>query len=77
MLAFGAQGIKVIPVASSGVDKETEFLLRMLAITSGGEYVFLTDDSGIGGSHIEPTIGAHEVEKLNDLMVRLVQKYSR
>ncbi|HEY9842542.1 MAG TPA: vWA domain-containing protein, partial [Candidatus Obscuribacterales bacterium] len=70
------QGVRVIPVASSGIDKETEFLLRMLAIGTGGEYVFLTDDSGVGGGHIEPTIGEHQVEKLNDLLVRLVQKYS-
>lgn len=70
------QGIRIIPVASSGVDKETEFLMRMLAISTGGEYVFLTNDSGIGGDHIEPTIGEHKVEKLNELMVRLIQKYS-
>lgn len=73
------QGIRVIPIASSGVDKDTEFLMRMLAITTGGEYVFLTDDSGVGTAqgHIEPTIGAHTVEKLNDLMVKLVEKYTR
>ncbi len=70
-------GVRILPVASSGVDKETEFLMRMLAITTGGEYVFLTNDSGIGGDHIEPTIGEHKVEKLNDLMVRLVGKYTR
>ncbi len=73
------QGIRIIPIASSGVDKETEFLMRMLAISTGGEYVFLTDDSGVGTAqgHIEPTIGAHKVEKLNDLMVNLVEKYTR
>lgn len=70
------QGIRIIPVASSGVDKETEFLMRMLAIGTGGEYVFLTNDSGIGGDHIEPTIGEHQVEKLNELLIRLIQKYS-
>lgn len=70
-----AKGIRIIPVASSGIDKETEFLLRMLAISSGGQYVFLTDDSGIGGSHIKPTIGQYSVEKLNDLMVRLASAY--
>ncbi|MGE3728381.1 MAG: VWA domain-containing protein [Candidatus Sericytochromatia bacterium] len=73
------QGIRIIPIASSGVDKDTEFLMRMLAISTGGEYVFLTDDSGVGTAqgHIEPTIGAHKVEKLNDLMVNLVEKYTR
>ncbi len=70
------KGIRIIPVASSGVDKATEFLMRSLAISTGGEYVFLTDDSGIGGGHIEPTIGEHQVEKLNALMIRLIEKYA-
>lgn len=70
------KGVRIIPVASSGVDKNTEFLMRMLAISTGGEYVFLTGDSGIGTGHIEPTIGEHKVEKLNALMIRLIEKYS-
>lgn len=70
-----AKGIRVIPVASSGIDKETEFLLRMEAIATGGRYVFLTSDSGIGGSHIKPTIGQFEVKKLNDLMVQIANEY--
>ncbi len=70
-----AKGIRIIPVASSGINKDTEFLLRALSITTGGRYVFLTDDSGIGGGHIEPTVGDFTVEKLNDLMVRVATEY--
>lgn len=69
------KGIRIIPIASSGVDKSTEFLLRTLAMSTGGTYTFLTDDSGIGESHLEPTVGNYEVEKLCDLMVRLVNGY--
>lgn len=69
------KGIRIIPVASSGIDKSTEYLLRSMAFMTGGTYAFLTDDSGIGGSHIEPTIGSYEVEKLNDMMVRIVGDY--
>lgn len=65
-------GIQVIPVVGSGIDKPTEFLMRALAISTNGTYVFLTDDSGIGGGHIKPTIGDHNVEPLNDLLVRLI-----
>ena len=72
---YAEMGIKLIPVASSGVDKPTEFLLRMMAIATESTYVFLTDDSGVGNSHIKPTVGEYEVEQLNDLMVRLIQKY--
>ncbi len=70
-----AEGIRIIPVASSGIDKSTEYLLRTLAFTTGGTYTFLTDDSGIGGSHLQPTIGEYQVEKLNDMMVRIISDY--
>lgn len=69
------KGIRIIPVASSGIDKSTEYLLRSMAFMTGGTYAFLTDDSGIGGDHIEPTIGSYEVEKLNDMMVRITGEY--
>lgn len=72
---YATQGIKLIPVASSGVDKSTEFMLRFFAIATGGTYVFLTNDSGIGGDHIEATVGDYEVEILADLLVRLITKY--
>ena len=68
-------GIRIIPVASSGIDKDTEFLLRAFAMATGGTYTFLTDDSGIGGSHLEPTVGEYTVEHLNDLLVRLIEQY--
>lgn len=69
-------GIKLIPVTASGIDKDTEFLMRFFSITTNGTYVFITDDSGIGNDHLEPSVGQYEVEKLNDLMVRLILKYS-
>lgn len=72
--AAAAKGIRVIPLAASGTDKDTQFLLRMAAIASGGTYTFLTDHSGIGGGHSEPTVGAYQVELLNDLLVRLISE---
>ena len=42
---------------------------------TGGTYTFLTNHSGIGNSHLEPTIGEYEVEKLNDLLVRVISEY--
>lgn len=68
-------GIRIIPVASSGIDKSTEYLLRTMAFTTGGTYTFLTDDSGVGYGHIEPTVGAYNVEKLKDMMIRIVNGY--
>ncbi|MBQ5311789.1 MAG: hypothetical protein ILP19_07095 [Oscillospiraceae bacterium] len=75
MKAASSQGIRVIPVVSSNSARETELFGRGLAIFTGGTYVFLTDDSGIGGSHLEPIIGAYEVESLYDLIIRLIEEY--
>ncbi|MFC0876763.1 VWA domain-containing protein [Saccharicrinis sp. FJH2] len=70
-----AKGIKIIPVTASGIDKETEFLMRYIAIATNGTYVFITNHSGIGNEHLEPTVGDYEVEYLNHLMVRLINQY--
>ncbi|MCE4067250.1 T9SS type A sorting domain-containing protein [Chryseobacterium gleum] len=66
------KGITIIPLAASGTDKQTEYLMRTFALLTNGTYTFLTDDSGIGNSHIKPTIDSYEVEKLNDLLLRLI-----
>ena len=70
------KGIKLIPVTASGINKKTEFLMRYFSIATNGTYIFITDDSGIGNSHLEASVGDYEVELLNDLMVRLINKYS-
>jgi hypothetical protein len=74
--AAAEKGIKIIPVVASGIDKNTEFLMRMTAQATNGTYVFLTDDSGVGNSHLKPTIGSYQVEYLNNLMLRLIKKYN-
>lgn len=73
---YAANGIKIIPIAASGVDKSTEFILRLMAIYTDGTYTFITNHSGVGNDHIEPTIGQYQVEQLNDLIIRLIQKYT-
>ncbi|MBT4339845.1 MAG: VWA domain-containing protein [Bacteroidetes bacterium] len=70
------KGIKIIPISASGIDKDTEFLLRFFSISTNGTYVFITNHSGIGNDHIEPTVGSYEVEFLNELMIRLINKYT-
>ncbi len=71
-----AKGIILIPVVASGIDKPTEFLMRFMALSTNGTYVFITDHSGIGNSHLEPTVGQYKVEKLNQLLYRLTRKYA-
>ena len=75
-VATAAQnGIKLIPIVASGIDKPTEFLMRFISITTNGTYVFITNDSGIGLDHLEPSVGQFEVEFLNDLMVRIIEEH--
>jgi hypothetical protein len=65
-------GVHVYPVASSGVDDLTELSMRSVAQLTGGRYLFLTDDSGVGNSHKEPTLPCYFVTKLNDAIRRMV-----
>lgn len=66
------KGITIIPLAASDTDKQTEYLMRTFALLTNGTYTFLTNDSGIGNNHIAPTIDSFEVEKLNELLLRLI-----
>ena len=68
------KGIRIMPIASSGVDKDTEFMLRGFSAITNGTYIFLTNHSGVGDSHIEPSIGEYDVEKLNKLLVRVISE---
>jgi hypothetical protein len=66
------QDIHIYPVASSGIDEMTELTMRSAAQLTGGRYLFLTDDSGVGGSHIEPSIPCYFVTRLDAAIVRMV-----
>lgn len=66
-------GVAVYPVASSGVAGEAEFVMRTTAMLTGAQYLFLTDDSGVGNPHAEPHIPCYTVEQLAPLMVRAVR----
>ena len=72
-----AKGIHLIPVVCSTGNRDTELFGRALAICTDGEYVFLTDDSGVGGSHMEPIIGDYKVQSLHDIIVDIIRSYQR
>jgi len=71
------KGIRIIPIVGSGINKSTEYLMRSIALATNGTYTFLTDDSGIGNAHLKPTTDDYQVEKLNDLIVRLITQYTK
>ncbi|MEO1514821.1 MAG: carboxypeptidase-like regulatory domain-containing protein [Bacteroidota bacterium] len=74
--AAAQKGIRIVPLTCSGIDKSTEYLMRSTALLTNGTYTFLTDDSGIGLPHLKPSTDSYNVEKLNDLIPRLLFQYT-
>ena len=70
-------GVRIVPVVCSGVDKDGELLMRTMALATNGTSFFLTDDSGIGNTHLKPTTDSLKVEHLNDMLVRTIIEYTR
>src|SRR4029077_21090038 len=48
------RGVAIYPVACSGYDDACEFVMRSCALLTGSQFLFLTDDSGVGNSPAEP-----------------------
>lgn len=69
------KGIRICPVLASGADTFTEYLVRQAAVLTGGTFSFITDDSGIGDAHHDPDLPNTVIERLNDLLVRLIDGY--
>ncbi len=70
------KGIRIIPIGASGMNKDTEYLMRILALGTNGTYTFLTNHSGIGNTHLAPMTDRYDVETLNELMVRIIKSYT-
>jgi hypothetical protein len=66
------KGIAIYPMACSGYNDSCEFVMRSCALMTGSQFLFLTDDSGVGSSHAEPKIPYYSVEKLDRLVVRML-----
>ncbi len=67
------KGIHMFPLGGSGVGDIAEYIMRAEASLTGGRYMFLTDDSGIGNSHADPHITCYIVTNLDKLIVRVVE----
>ena len=67
-----SKAVHIYPVAASGITDLGEFTMRTAAEVTGGRYLFLTDDSGIGNSHAEPHIPCYYVTTLESAIRRMV-----
>ena len=76
ILNAAALGVRIVPVVCSGISESGELLLRSMALATNGTSFFLTDDSGIGHSHLKPTTDSLKVEHLNDMLVRTIIEFS-
>lgn len=76
VLNAAALGVRIVPVVCSGIGESGELLVRSIALATNGTSFFLTDDSGIGHSHLKPTTDSLKVEHLNDMLVRTIVEFS-
>ena len=67
-----SRGIHIVSLSGSGVNKTAEFMMRGMSQMTNGRYLFLTDDSGIGNAHAEPTVDCYVVTKLDGLVTRVL-----
>lgn len=81
-----ARGIKIHPIASSGLEPPGEYIFRQIAQVTMGHFVFLTYENGQPGQPgasrpelnvVDPQtvdpVGGYSVEQLDDLVLRLIQ----
>jgi hypothetical protein len=72
------RGIKIFPIASSGLDEQGEYIFRQIAQYTQGRFIFLTYAGPTnGGSPGEVTthhVDDYSVNNLDDLLVKLVEE---
>lgn len=76
ILNAAALGVRVVPIVCSGLQPNGELLMRQIALVTNGTSFFLTDDSGIGETHLRPTTDSLVVEHLNDMLVRTIIEFA-
>jgi Mg-chelatase subunit ChlD len=72
--AAARRGIKIMPIASSGLDDQGEYVFRQLAQITMGRFTFLTygADGVSPGDQTDHHVSDYAVLALDDLVVRLV-----
>jgi hypothetical protein len=69
------RGIKIFPLASSGLDDQGEYIFRQLAQISSGKFLFLTYGAGgVPGNETPHHVDDYSVLSLDELVVRLVEE---
>jgi hypothetical protein len=70
-----AKGIRIVPVACSGADRSTEFIMHSIAVATNGTYVFLTDNDGRSDMpHIKSTVDVINMQFFSSLLERIIKQ---
>lgn len=72
MVDASRRGIRLLPVAASGSNRRVEYLFRAMGALTSTPYAYLTDDSGVGGSHMEADSDNVSREMFSNLLTRLL-----
>ena len=79
-LSANERGIKIYPIASSGLDDQGEYVFRQLAQLTGSEFIFLVDDvesaGDQGGDSAETTFSVDNftVAALDDVVMTIIER---
>ncbi|MBM82164.1 MAG: hypothetical protein CMJ78_16480 [Planctomycetaceae bacterium] len=70
--ALRKNDVAIFPIAASGVREQAEVVMRSAAFLTNSQYLFLTDHSGVGNPHAKPKTSKYNVERLDQLMIRMI-----
>ena len=71
MIEAHRRGIKIFSIASSGLDEQGEYVFRQIAQHTMGRFIFIVYG---GGGTTPHSVGEYTVERLDDLVVSLVEE---
>ena len=74
MVRAREQGVKIFSVASSGLDRQGEYIFRQLAQQTMGKFIFILYGDGMGGLDTPHEVDQFTVNSLDRLIVRLIQE---
>ncbi len=77
MQEAASRGIKIYPIASSGLDEQGEYIFRQLAQYTGGRFLFLTygaGGAGTTGTETDFNVDDYDVTSLDGLVIKIVEE---
>ncbi|KAA3662174.1 MAG: VWA domain-containing protein, partial [Chloroflexi bacterium] len=77
MLEAMERGIKIYPIASSGLDSQGEYVFRQLAQVTNGRFIFLTygeEGAGSTGTETNFNVSDYTVSSLDQMVINIIEE---